>query len=489
MSEVEKNERKKLKILVVGLLLTSLLSVGLISFPADGTVGTVDLRAKYVETAPVIDGVADDAVWNDAVSLTVVADSPDAVQDGADVTMKALYDDTNIYMLFVWTDPTNTESHWVNGWQWNGSAFEAVPNANPDIYSGGQEDRFAVAWNINATDFELDGCTALCHDFPDQTDESSAAAAKSGMYTEVYGEETDEWHWKAGRSNALGILHDKYVGYLDADGTAAADWDVEAGHHSDEGGFYGRNRNPDKTAPVWFEPNPVDETDATFLLQSEIDSGEAIPVLGNESMLTIWQKIPGRVLCTKNCDGDTVNTNTGNTAAKAVFTDGVWTLEVSRALVNDDIHDVQFADTSADVAYSFAVAVFDDGGHFPQHAFQELPSTLGFAPPPPPDADGDGIEDSVDTCPNTAVGATVSATGCSDAQIAAQDADGDGVLDDSDDCDGTIAGATVDANGCSDAQLNPATSEPDDDGLPGFLFIGVLGVLIAVAVLTRKRNT
>lgn len=64
------------------------------------------------------------------------------------------------------------------------------------------------------------------------------------------------------------------------------------------------------------------------------------------------------------------------------------------------------------------------------------------------DADGDGVLDSQDECPNTPAGAAVNAAGCE------LDSDGDGVVDSKDQCPGTPAGTAVDAVGCS----------PDTDG-------------------------
>lgn len=58
------------------------------------------------------------------------------------------------------------------------------------------------------------------------------------------------------------------------------------------------------------------------------------------------------------------------------------------------------------------------------------------------DADGDGVEDGTDNCPNTPAGARVDAWGCE------LDSDGDGVKDSVDQCPGTPAGEPVDANGC-----------------------------------------
>ena len=54
------------------------------------------------------------------------------------------------------------------------------------------------------------------------------------------------------------------------------------------------------------------------------------------------------------------------------------------------------------------------------------------------DADGDGVPDSKDKCPNTPAGAVVDAMGCP------KDSDGDGVPDYKDNCPGTPKGAKVD---------------------------------------------
>lgn len=58
------------------------------------------------------------------------------------------------------------------------------------------------------------------------------------------------------------------------------------------------------------------------------------------------------------------------------------------------------------------------------------------------DADGDGVVDSKDQCPDTPAGVSVDAKGCE------LDTDGDGVVDSKDQCPGTPAGAKVDAKGC-----------------------------------------
>ncbi len=73
----------------------------------------------------------------------------------------------------------------------------------------------------------------------------------------------------------------------------------------------------------------------------------------------------------------------------------------------------------------------------------------------PPDADKDGVSDDKDACPNTPQGMPVDEKGCP------RDSDGDGVTDDKDRCPNTPAGTTVDSSGCPPPPPAPApTPEP-----------------------------
>ncbi|RZK25199.1 MAG: OmpA family protein, partial [Hymenobacter sp.] len=71
-----------------------------------------------------------------------------------------------------------------------------------------------------------------------------------------------------------------------------------------------------------------------------------------------------------------------------------------------------------------------------------------------PDADGDGVADADDKCPNTPAGTKVDASGCP------LDADGDGVADYLDKCPNTPQGVKVDATGCP--------LDRDGDGVPDY---------------------
>jgi outer membrane protein OmpA-like peptidoglycan-associated protein len=74
----------------------------------------------------------------------------------------------------------------------------------------------------------------------------------------------------------------------------------------------------------------------------------------------------------------------------------------------------------------------------------EEPPAEEVMPPPVPDSDGDGVSDGHDRCPDTAVGVEVDSLGCP----LTRDSDGDGVIDADDRCADTPPGTDVDSAGC-----------------------------------------
>lgn len=74
----------------------------------------------------------------------------------------------------------------------------------------------------------------------------------------------------------------------------------------------------------------------------------------------------------------------------------------------------------------------------------------------PSDSDGDGVADGTDQCPNTPRGDRVDARGCS----LDGDNDGDGVKDSADRCPGTPRGTNVGPDGCPPRVTPPAPAAP-----------------------------
>lgn len=86
------------------------------------------------------------------------------------------------------------------------------------------------------------------------------------------------------------------------------------------------------------------------------------------------------------------------------------------------------------------------------------------------DADGDGVSNDVDQCPDTDAGAAVDGNGCADNQL---DSDGDGVTNDQDQCPATASGNAVDATGCAST-----TADSDMDGVADALDVCPDSVLV-----------
>ena len=94
-------------------------------------------------------------------------------------------------------------------------------------------------------------------------------------------------------------------------------------------------------------------------------------------------------------------------------------------------------------------------------AFSMLSGCASPGGRPGEDADGDGVADAVDRCPDTLAGVAVDAEGCAPPPAPA-DTDGDGVGDDQDRCPESMPGTLIDPQGC--AAKIPALPEPESDG-------------------------
>lgn len=82
---------------------------------------------------------------------------------------------------------------------------------------------------------------------------------------------------------------------------------------------------------------------------------------------------------------------------------------------------------------------------------------FGSAEPKWMDADGDGVSDSLDRCPNTPAGTQVDSYGCE------LDSDGDGVVDSKDECPNTAKGVSVDQRGCAlDSDRDGVSDDRDE---------------------------
>lgn len=105
---------------------------------------------------------------------------------------------------------------------------------------------------------------------------------------------------------------------------------------------------------------------------------------------------------------------------------------------------------------------------FPNHYMQVMvgiTASVGFKPIRSTDADGDGVDDQADRCPDTERGQRVNDRGCpyreSDTKAPkCSDTDLDGVCDGQDECPDTALGVQIDGKGCPIAKPESEESPP-----------------------------
>jgi hypothetical protein len=260
--------------------------------PPAPTVPTI--VADAAERPIQLDGAIDD--WA-GVAGTIV---PLSGRGGADrVELRAAIRDDRIYVLAIWDDETQNDLHKPYRWNEASQTYEKTDR---------MEDRFALSMPISG--------------------EFTANKLDGSEFT------ADVWHWKANRSNPVGLAHDK-------------SWRV--------------SRTP-------FEGSRAFETPGGGVvhLHRPSDAGDRL-----YKIVRYYVK-EGEIMPGYEVNGE-ARGSIADVAAKGVWRDGRWYLELSRLL--DTGHDDD-AVIPANGTIPFAIALFDgvsnnmvDGG---AHSVSEL---------------------------------------------------------------------------------------------------------------------
>ncbi|NIP26800.1 MAG: hypothetical protein GWO38_24010, partial [Phycisphaerae bacterium] len=150
-----------------------------------------------------LDGVESPGEWTSGAVMTTRG-----------VTIKAMIDAENLYVLATWSDATQSvaKDSWIfDGTNW--TLAEVVNN------KGGDEDRIGFVWQMKdeqgqtLTGADGANCAAFCH--------------PPIMRTNNEGGRVDVWHWKAARFNPMGFTDDKYWDNCDTC--------EDGGRHGDDG--------------------------------------------------------------------------------------------------------------------------------------------------------------------------------------------------------------------------------------------------------------
>ena len=268
---------------------------------------------------------ADDAAWKAArattVKTSVVVGSK--ATEAKDVTVQALYNDTDIWFRFEWADTTDSTRAWV----YDGTAWKKSPD---------NEDRLALYWEITPNaDFQTRGCAALCHN-PD-----SDPIDKWYMVAPNPGDVLDSWHWKSARTNPVGQTDDKSL-----TGVLSDPKDIESASVADKksGGGYANNLNPEKNGPAMMQdPAKKPSAGASALLVSEAVTLDA-------SKLKAGDKVPRELIA------PAVGSR-GDIETKGTWAAGKWIVVMHRKLDTGNPDDAKF---SVGKTYPFGLSVFNN---------------------------------------------------------------------------------------------------------------------------------
>lgn len=256
---------------------------------------TIDV--KKLASSPTLDGSGHD--WSGVESVTIPLHKNGAgVTVGiSSVSVKAGTFGSDVYLFIQWDDATMDDQHKPFIW-------DAAKNK---YVSGNQkEDRFAMQ-------FEMEG---------DYT--TNWMSGKSST--------TDMWHWKAARTNPLGLMHDKMA-------------------------IIG-------TEPVKKAFKATSENGTTIYIQRPSDKGDKLYTTKRYS--TKEKDIMPKYILTDNPQGSVADVK-----CKGVWKEGKWNLEVKRELNTGNFDDIVFMEGET---VKGGIAVFDHSGD-DDHVISE---TLNF---------------------------------------------------------------------------------------------------------------
>ncbi|MBF0472055.1 MAG: hypothetical protein HQL48_11870 [Gammaproteobacteria bacterium] len=335
------------------------LAIAISTLFATANLSAADLIAVNASTAPNLDGIADDAVWQSApaVDLRLVDGANFGGEGKTTGSIKAAKVGDTLYMLLQYQDSTHSTQRAPFIKQTDGSWKKAK---DPDDKGGDNnkfyEDKAALIWTINDSidGFDRDGCFALCHD-------DEPPKPYGNKYTESEGEIGDIWHIKTVRTGPVGQIDDQYVNHTRYD----AEKMKGAGRHSDAkiSGGYSNISLKDGHPEFMDKSGLAANNGGTYWLKK----GDEVPF--DDSKFKAGDEVASILI--SPLTGDRGDISMGQS-----WKDGVWTMEFSRKLVTDSPTDVQFADLTA--TYLFGVAAFDNAQV--RHAYIKKPISLKFTP-------------------------------------------------------------------------------------------------------------
>lgn len=333
------------------LLIGSIVGIAVVGAIAATDLNTRDqlVVARTSAPAPKLDGVIDDAIWKNAVPVTVKTyqGNKDAGAESSTVQVWAAHDGQKMYYAFKWSDPTRSMRRVPlikreDGWHLLQGKHDRADRADVnDFY----EDKLAVG----ITTTPSFGGGGSSHLGPKPLGDKAAPLHARGYHYTTDGTLVDVWQWKASRGGHLGFVDNQYFG-APRDMTspeAAGQTRYQAGYWNDPGrAFYVYNFKGQAPGgykgPVEVMRLPIDwqksvkELGKYDLNPESIDEegskwwtfeNESVPYSKDvDAKIPVGTVIPG-VLIMGNYEGERARIQ-----GAAKWKDGYWTLEMSRDL-------------------------------------------------------------------------------------------------------------------------------------------------------------
>jgi len=303
-----------------------------------------ELRASHTSEQP---ATLRDLPWGDAEPLSVTLSNGHGFDGGrTELTLKAMYDDQELFMLAEWLDPTEDIQYWpwrrtADGWEHLFTDFK-----DETVY---YEDKLGIVFPVTADPvFENFGCAVHCH---------QTSRMPYGLKGTDEEHPLDVWHWKASRTDPAGYVDDKFWRGRDLSAK-------EGGRHADptDDGGYAKNKNEDGTLPKWL---PADDS---AVRRGAILKEGALPYSEEAAgRFPVGAVIPGIVVA--RAIGDR-----GSVRCESHYENGRWQLFMRRDLDTKSEYDVVFRPGGR---HRFACAAFDHSAK--RHAYNHRVYTLVLA--------------------------------------------------------------------------------------------------------------
>jgi subtilase family serine protease len=293
---------------------------------------TQTLIASPAPSTPTLDGVVD-AVWSSARPLEITAfGASGAWPVGAGISMRAMHDNTTLFLLIQWDDATQDYSR--DAWLLSDNQ---TASGNWTRTTWGDDAMAFYLANASAGDvnFTSAGCGPTCH--------------TGGTYNEMRTTTglLDAWLWSSSLTAPLGFADDRYL-------------DNASKPSSPTGGLHGDGADPfaDNSVVTGNGTRPGFLNGSVPLTQSAkfIAAADASPINWlsfNSTSMPKGATVPGYILSAPTG-------GRADVAAGAAYASSKWTLEMSRPLVTADLatRDVQVVDLNE--TYFFNLAVFNN---------------------------------------------------------------------------------------------------------------------------------